>query len=104
MWGTFYYVSPHIYLLGGHQEKPNVLQFHPQARSLLASAGYDCKLLLWDLSSLSVAVTLDELPEPVTSISANFCSIVDGCAFVQTGLLHGMESRWSIVGNVHKRP
>ena len=52
----------------GHQEKVNVLQFHPQAKSLLASSGYDCKLLLWDLSSHSVALSLECSSEPVCYI------------------------------------
>ena len=49
----------------GHHEKPNVLAFHPQAEGLLASAGYDCKLLLWDLTNQCVAKELDPLPQPV---------------------------------------
>lgn len=49
-------------------EKANVLQFHPQAKALLASSGFDGKLLLWDLSSLSVCLSMDRLPEPVCLI------------------------------------
>lgn len=49
----------------GHQEKPNVLAFHPQAEGLLASAGYDRKLLLWDLSDQRIAMEMELLPQPV---------------------------------------
>lgn len=52
-------------MVAGHQEKPNVIQFHPFAKSLLASAGYDCRLLVWDISKLAVAISLDELSAPV---------------------------------------
>ena len=49
----------------GHQEKANVLAFHPQAEGLLASAGYDGKLLLWDLTDQCVAMEMEPLPQPV---------------------------------------
>ena len=42
-----------------------MLSFHPHVDSLLASAGYDGQLLLWDLSSLQVVLSLEKLQEPV---------------------------------------
>ena len=51
----------------GHQEKPNVLTFHPQARDLLMSAGYDGKIFLWDLSIHRVAMEMETLSQPVGS-------------------------------------
>ena len=50
----------------GHQEKPNLLAFHPQATSLLASAGYDGRLLIWNLDTRKIEITMDTLPEPVS--------------------------------------
>ena len=49
----------------GHQEKPNILCFHPQASSLLASAGFDCQLFLWDLEERAISLRMDPLPQPV---------------------------------------
>ena len=49
----------------GHQEKPNILCFHPQASSLMASAGFDCRLLIWDLEQRKIALRMDPLPQPV---------------------------------------
>ena len=61
----------------GHQDKANILHFHPQAKSLLASAGYDRRLLLWDLSTLNVALSLTGLSAPVCSFnSCCFCYIL----------------------------
>ena len=55
-----------LLLSSGHQEKPNILAFHPQASSLLASAGYDGRLLVWNLDTQKVAITLEPLSEPVS--------------------------------------
>ena len=52
--------------LVGHEEKCNVLAFHPHASSLLVTAGYDRNVLIWDLEEKEVAITLDPLPEPVS--------------------------------------
>lgn len=49
----------------GHYEKPNIIQCHPQASDLLASAGYDFKIFIWNLANQSVAITLESIPEPV---------------------------------------
>ena len=57
-----------LLFFAGHQEKANVLAFHPQAEGLLASAGYDGKLLLWDLASHCVVKEMEGLPHPVCSL------------------------------------
>lgn len=75
-------------IITGHQDKANVLQFHPQANSLLASAGYDCRLLLWDISSLSVVLTLDKLPEPVRLALILLSNVM----FLLPAILYVMES------------
>ncbi len=49
----------------GHNEKANVIQFHPQASGLFASAGYDCQLLLWKIPTGIVHV-IDNLSTPVS--------------------------------------
>lgn len=56
-----------VCVCAGHQEKPNVLTFHPQARDLLMSAGYDGKIFLWDLSTHRVAMEMETLSQPVGS-------------------------------------
>ena len=53
----------------GHHEKPNVLAFHPQANSLLASAGYDGKLLIWNVEKKTIEITLEPLAEPVSLLT-----------------------------------
>jgi coronin-7 len=57
------------FFLIGHQEKPNILCFHPQASSLLASAGYDCRLLIWDLTERTISLQMDPLPEPLLGMA-----------------------------------
>lgn len=49
----------------GHHDKANILAFHPQTMSLLASAGYDGQIILWDISCLEIVLSLDKLDEPV---------------------------------------
>lgn len=60
--------EPEFFLIG-HQEKPNALAFHPQASSLLASAGYDGRLLVWNVDTQKVAITLDPLREPLFAMA-----------------------------------
>ena len=72
----------------GHRDKANILQFHPQAKSLLASAGYDCQVILWNLDSLSIALTLNRLPEPVRFLWFNSRVMI----YFLSAVLHGMES------------
>jgi coronin-7 len=55
--------------LVGHEEKCNVLLFHPLASSLLTSAGYDGSVFIWDLENREVAITLDPLPEPLYAMA-----------------------------------
>lgn len=55
----------YVHTLLGHHEKPNVLAFHPQADSILASGGYDGKLLLWNLSEQHIVKEMKHLPQPV---------------------------------------
>jgi coronin-7 len=62
-------VKDEEFYLIGHQEKPNVLCFHPQASSLLASAGFDCQLLIWDLKEGATALQMDPLPQPLFAMS-----------------------------------
>ena len=79
----------------GHEEKCNVLLFHPLASSLLTSAGYDGSVFIWDLENREVAITLDPLPEPVSSsatqagISYKFCMCVYAIMFT-TCVLYGV--------------
>ena len=57
----------------GHYEKPNILKYHPQANDILASAGYDLKMFIWNLASQSVAISLEPLPELVCQRSFITC-------------------------------
>ena len=51
----------------GHQEKPNILCFHPLASSILASCGYDCRLYIWNVNTKKIAITLNPVKEPVSN-------------------------------------
>lgn len=46
-------------LCTGHQDKPNVIAFHPLAKSVLASAGYDGCLHIWNVDKKEISITLD---------------------------------------------
>jgi coronin-7 len=60
--------EPEFFLIG-HQEKPNLLCFHPQASSLLATAGFDCHLFIWDLEERAISLRMDPLPQPLFAMS-----------------------------------
>ena len=64
-------------MFAGHQEKPNIVVFHPQAKSVLVSAGYDCRLLVWDVSKPIVSIILDQLSAPVRCVV--LCCVVLCC-------------------------
>ena len=51
----------------GHREKANVLCFHPLASDVLATSGYDGKILIWNLSKQQAEISLDPIQEPVSS-------------------------------------
>jgi coronin-7 len=57
------------FVLQGHYEKSNVIKYHPLAQHILASAGYDCKIFIWNVQTQSIVVTLESLPEPVFCLS-----------------------------------
>ena len=83
----------HAYIIHeGHQEKPNVLAFHPQAKSLLVSAGYDCRILLWNLNTQQVAIELNALPQPVRYTSG--CCVYHGLTILSL-LLQLFALAWS---------
>ncbi|CAI8054249.1 Coronin-7 [Geodia barretti] len=60
--------EPEFFLIG-HQEKPNLLCFHPQASSLLATAGFDCHLFIWNLEERAISLRMDPLPQPLFAMS-----------------------------------
>ena len=62
--------------LAGHEDKCNILLFHPMASSLLATAACDGTVLIWDLDKKEVKISLDPLPEPVSGVCVCVCVCV----------------------------
>ena len=52
----------------GHREKANILCFHPLASDVLATSGYDGKILIWNMNKRQVEISLDPIQEPVRDI------------------------------------
>ena len=75
------------------QGKANILTFHPQARDVLMSAGYDGKIFIWDLSNHSIAMEMDSLSQPVCSkqLYTTVCYF-----YVMLAICCFMESRWNV--------
>ena len=42
------------------------MAYHPQAKDILASAGYDGKIFIWNIESKKIEITLEPLDEPVS--------------------------------------
>ena len=51
--------------VAGHNDKPNVVRYHPTAKNVLTSAAYDQTVKLWDLDKGTDALTLTGHSEPV---------------------------------------
>ena len=66
----------------GHEDKCNILLFHPLASSLLTSAACDGTVLIWDLEKKAVKITLDPHPEPVSGVCVCVCACVRACMHV----------------------
>ncbi|KAK2563477.1 Coronin-7 [Acropora cervicornis] len=49
-------------LLKGHQDKPNVVRYHPTASGVLASAALDLTVKIWDINSAKALITLADRP------------------------------------------
>ena len=64
---NYYYMN--FFIPAGHYEKPNVIKFHPISQDILASAGYDCKVFIWNVETRSIEITLDATPDPVYCLS-----------------------------------
>ena len=60
-------------LFVGHREKANILCFHPLASDVMATAGYDGKLLIWDMNKRQVEISLDPVQEPVRHSTLFVC-------------------------------
>ncbi|KAI6653217.1 Coronin-7 isoform X5 [Oopsacas minuta] len=58
-----------------HKDRISSLTFHPLASSLIASADYYPQLLIWDLISCEVKITLNSSAAPIISLSWS----PDGC-------------------------
>ena len=55
--------------LDKHRDRPSTLAFHPLASSLFVSSGLDCQLLIWDLNSLEVKLSLRAPSAPVVCVA-----------------------------------
>ena len=73
------FTPPRVSSLAGHEDKCNILLFHPMASSLLATAACDGTVLIWDLDKKEVKISLDPLPEPVSGVCV--CVRVCVCVF-----------------------
>ena len=68
----------------GHEDKCNILLFHPLASSLLTSAACDGTVLIWDLEKKAVKITLDPHPEPVSGVCVCVRACVCACVCICT--------------------
>ena len=55
-----------IYYIG-HYDRPNILKYHPLAANILATAGYDSNIYIWNVNTQDIAIKLEPLPESVSS-------------------------------------
>ncbi|XP_074621834.1 coronin-7-like [Acropora palmata] len=56
-------------LLKGHQDKPNVVRYHPTASGVLASAALDLTVKIWHINSAKALITLAGHTEQIFSLS-----------------------------------
>ena len=57
--------------LQGHQKKAHLLHFHPGANNVLASAGYDHDIKIWDIESQAELMSFTDHEELIQSFEWN---------------------------------
>lgn len=59
-----------LYLyVAGHDDKPNIVKYHPTANGVLASSSLDLTVKIWDISKAKDLITLNGHTEQVGTIS-----------------------------------
>ena len=56
----FYFIS-----LPGHEDKPNIVKYHPSASGVLASSALDLTVKIWDINKAKALITLTGHTEQV---------------------------------------
>ncbi|KAJ7357667.1 Coronin-7 [Desmophyllum pertusum] len=56
-------------VLKGHDDKPNIVKYHPTANGVLASSSLDLTVKIWDISKAKDLITLNGHTEQVFSLS-----------------------------------
>ena len=49
----------------GHNDKPNIVKYHPTAKGVLASAAMDLTIKIWDVDKAKDLITLNGLTDSV---------------------------------------
>ena len=57
-----------LFSYAGHYAKVNIVRYHPCASGVLATASYDCDVKIWDVHSGSEIYSLEQHPEPVSTM------------------------------------
>ena len=55
--------------LHGHQRKVGCIQWHPLANNILASAGFDNKIIAWNVERAEPAIVIDGHTDTIYSMS-----------------------------------
>lgn len=56
-------------VLKGHNDKPNIVKYHPTAKGVLASAAMDLTIKIWNVDKAKDLITLNGLTDSVFSLS-----------------------------------
>ncbi|XP_062514587.1 coronin-7-like [Corticium candelabrum] len=60
--------TPEI-VLQGHYEKVNIIQYHPLAQNVLATAGFDMALIIWDVATGAEKIRLEGHEEQIFAMA-----------------------------------
>lgn len=61
-------ITCHVYMFIGHYEKPNIIQYHPLAQHILATAGYDGAIYIWNMETRDKVIELKTTPQPILAM------------------------------------
>jgi len=64
-------LTEHLVELQGHRRRVSILEWHPTAENILISAGYDHRILIWNIAKGQSVNAIECHPDVIYSLSLN---------------------------------
>ncbi|EDO41467.1 predicted protein [Nematostella vectensis] len=92
--------------LQGHDRKVGIIRWHPCASNIIASAGFDDVIIIWDVEREAAVLILKGHPDTIFSLSFNWNGslIATTCKDKKIRVIDPREGRLIASGEGHKGP